>query len=240
VHHAAEAGDDDVVVQYGPAAAREAVAAGSHREAVAHYRLVLGHRAAFPPGEQAELLEGYAIECYTIGLADLAVRAQQDAVQVHRGLGDPRALGTSLRWLSRMSWWAGARPQAEATGAEAIEVLEQAGDRQALALALSNRSQLHALAGRRAESIAVGQRAVAMARDIGDAGLLSHALNNVGYASWDDGQPQGRAMLEESLAVALDAHEVEHACRAYVNIVWHLIDDLELDDAGRLLEEWSA
>ncbi|HEX6872447.1 MAG TPA: AAA family ATPase, partial [Micromonosporaceae bacterium] len=33
VHHAAEAGDDDAVVQYGLAAAREAVAAGSHTEA---------------------------------------------------------------------------------------------------------------------------------------------------------------------------------------------------------------
>jgi DNA-binding CsgD family transcriptional regulator/tetratricopeptide (TPR) repeat protein len=237
VHHAAAAGDDDAVVRYGPTAAREAVAAGSHREAVAHYRLVLDHRDAFSPGEQAELLEGYSVECYTIGLADLAVRAQEDAVDLRRGLGDPRALGKALRWLSRTYWWAGARPRAEESGAQAIEVLEGAGDEHALAFALSNQSQLYALAGRRADSVAVGRRAVAMARNVGDAGLLSHALNNVGWALWDDGQPEGRVMLEESLAVALDSREVEHACRAYVNIAWHLIDELRLDEADRLLGE---
>jgi DNA-binding CsgD family transcriptional regulator/tetratricopeptide (TPR) repeat protein/energy-coupling factor transporter ATP-binding protein EcfA2 len=236
MHHATEAGDDQAIIEYGPAAAREAVAAGSHREAVAHYRAALDHRAAYPPAEQAELLQGYAVECYTTGLADLAVRAQQDAVRLRRDLGSPREVGLGLRWLSRMHWWAGNRPAAEAGAAEAIEILERAGDRHALAMALSNQSQLHTLAGRRAESIAVGERAVAMARDTGDAGLLSHALNNVGFARWDDGQPQGRAMLEESLAVALRAREVEHACRAYVNIVWHLLDDLELDDAARFLQ----
>jgi DNA-binding CsgD family transcriptional regulator len=235
LHHAVEVGDDDVVVHYGPKAAAEAVAAGSHREAVAHYRLVLEHRSAFPPAEQADLLQRYAVECYTTGLAEPAVQAQADAVRVCRGLGDPRALGLSLRWLSRMQWWAGNRPDAELAGAEAIAVLEDTGDPQALALALSNQSQLHVLAGRRADAIAVGERAIAMARDVGDAGLLSHALNNVGFAYWDDNDPRGRVMLDESLAVALAAGEVEHASRSYVNIVWHLIDELKLDEAGRFI-----
>jgi len=69
---------------------------------VAHYRLVLDHRSVFPPGEQADLLDEYAVECYTVGLADLAVRAQEDAVRWRRTLGDKRALGLSLRWLSRL------------------------------------------------------------------------------------------------------------------------------------------
>ncbi len=237
LHHAAAAGDDTVVVRYGPAAAIEAVAAGSHREAVAHYRLVLERRAAFPPNEQAGLLEGYAVECYTVGLAEQAVKAQEDAVELRRELSDAGALGAALRWLSRMYWWAGSRPRAEACGAEAIEVLDKAGDQRALALALSNQSQLHALAGQGPDSIALGQRAVAMAREIGDAGILSHALNNVGFSYLNDGQAQGPALLEESLAVALAAHEVEHACRAYVNIIWNLIEEVRLDGAGRLLEE---
>ncbi len=237
VHHASQAGADDVIVEHGPAAAREAAAAGSHREAVAHFRLVLDHRQVFPPNEQADLLDEYAVECYTVGLADLAVSAQADAVRLRRTLGDPRKLGLSLRWLSRMHWWAGARAQAEASGAEAIEVLESAGDERALALALSNQSQLHMLAGRRADSIAIGQRAVAMARNLGDAALLSHAMNNVGTALWDDGHPEGQSILDESLAVALEAGEVEHACRAYINIVWHLIDVLRFAEAERILED---
>src|SRR6266540_24510 len=106
-----------------------------------------------------------------------------------------------------------------------------------LALALSNQSQLHMLAGRRSESVAAGQRAVAMARDLGDAALLSHALNNVGTALWDDGKPEGQALLDESLTVALDAGEVEHACRAYINIAWHFIDVLRFAEAERIVED---
>lgn len=237
IHHAAEAGDSDALVQYGPAAAAGAVAAGSHREAVAHYRLVLCYRSAFAPSDQADLLEGYAAECYTLGLAEIAVRAQEDAVELRRELGDPQALGVSLRWLSRVYWWAGARPEAEKCRAEAVEVLEEAGDVKALAFALSNQAQLAVLAGHRIEGIEVGQRAVAMARDIGDAGLLSHALNNVGSALWEEGEPRGEALLRESLTVALEAHEVDHACRAYVNIAWHLIEVRRFDEATELLIE---
>ena len=58
VHHAAQAGDTDAIVGYGPAAARDAAAVGAHREAVAHYRLVVRHRERFAPAELAELLEG--------------------------------------------------------------------------------------------------------------------------------------------------------------------------------------
>ena len=47
VHHAAQAGDVDAIVAYGPDAAREAARAGAHREAVAHYRLVLEHASRF-------------------------------------------------------------------------------------------------------------------------------------------------------------------------------------------------
>jgi DNA-binding CsgD family transcriptional regulator/tetratricopeptide (TPR) repeat protein/energy-coupling factor transporter ATP-binding protein EcfA2 len=237
IHHAAEAGDDDVIVRHGPAVAREATAAGAHREAVAHYRLVLDHGSVFSPSERADLLEDYAVECLTVGLADQAVRAEEEAVRLRRTLGNRRALGLSLRWLSRMQWWAGERAKAELSGTDAIEVLETAGDEPALALALSNQSQLHMLAGRWSESAAVGRRAVAMAREVGDAALLSHALNNVGTALWDNKQPEGKALLEESLAVALDAGEIEHACRAYVNIVWHLIDVLQFAEAERLLDE---
>jgi DNA-binding CsgD family transcriptional regulator/energy-coupling factor transporter ATP-binding protein EcfA2 len=237
VHHAAQAGAVEVIVSHGPMAARESVTAGSHREAVAHYRLVLEYRHAFRPEEQADLLDAYAVECHMVGRSDLGVVAQEDAVELRRTLGDPGKLGLSLRWLSRIQWWAGARAVAEISAAEAIDVLESAGDERALALALSNQSQLHMLAGRRAECIEIGQRAVTMARELGDAAALSHALNNLGTAMWDDGDAEGRAVLDEALSVALAAGEAEHACRAYVNTVWHLIDDLAFAEADRILDE---
>ncbi|MEU4419780.1 AAA family ATPase [Actinoplanes sp. NPDC024001] len=240
VHHADEAGDADLIVRYAPAAAAEAAAAGSHREAVAHYRLVLQHRSAFAPAERAGLLEAYAEESYMLGMAEPAVTAQREAVALRRGLPDRAALGLALRRLSRLYWYWNDRPAAEATAVEAVDVLEGAGDDAALAFGLSNQSQLYALGGQNAAAVAVGERAIELARKQREPGILSHALNNVGFAVWDTDDVRGRKLLEESLAVAIAAGEADHACRAYANIGWYLIYNWQLDEASRLLDEGRA
>src|SRR5499427_286142 len=119
VHHAAQAGDVDAMVRYGPAAAREAARAGAHREAVAHFALVLDHDGRFPLGERAEMLAQYAVECYTTGAIGKAIEAERRAVDLNRSPGDLGQLGASLRWLSRMYWMAGDRANAEYAGREA-------------------------------------------------------------------------------------------------------------------------
>jgi tetratricopeptide (TPR) repeat protein len=235
VHHAAQAGDVDAMVRYGPAAAREAARAGAHREAVAHFALVLDHEDRFPPGERAELLAQYAIECYTTGAIDKAIEAERCAVDLNRSMGDLGQLGASLRWLARMYWMAGDRANGEYAGREAVEVLERAGDSRLLALALSNESQLCVLAHRAAEGIAYGERAVALAREVGDAAITSHALTNIGISRWHLGDPAGQPTIEEALRVALEAGEVEDACRAYINLTWSLLDWCRLDEAERYL-----
>jgi len=236
VHHAAQAGDAAAIVRYGPQAAREAASAGSHREAVAHYGLVLGHADMFDSGERAELLEKYAIECYTIGAADRAAQVQQGAVDLNRQRGDLVLLGASLRWLSRIHWMAGNRGVAVRAGQEAIEVLEDAGDPRLLALALSNQSQLHMLAAEAPESITLGERAVALARQVGDPAIISHALTNIGTARSLHGDvTAGIRALDEALRVALAAGDVEDACRAYVNLTWVLLDWFRLAEAERYL-----
>jgi DNA-binding NarL/FixJ family response regulator/energy-coupling factor transporter ATP-binding protein EcfA2 len=232
VHHAREAGDVDAIVRFGPDAAREAARAGAHREAAAHYRLVLAERDRFPLAEQADLLESYAVECYTLGTAQEAVDAQTRAVELRRQLGDASALGSALRWLSRMHWWNGDRSHAEWTAAQAIEVLETSGERRLLAMALSNRAQLLALALHSTESIDVGERAVVLARAVGDQAILAHGLTTIGMARWTLGDHAGRSVLEEALRVALSAGHTENALRVYVAISSNLLDDFLLVEAG--------
>jgi DNA-binding CsgD family transcriptional regulator/energy-coupling factor transporter ATP-binding protein EcfA2 len=235
VHHAHEAGDLDAIVRFGPAAAREAVLAGAHREAAAHFRLVLGQRDRFPLAEQADLLEAYAVECYTLGAAQDAVDAQTSAVELRRTFGDPSALGTALRWLSRMHWWNGERASAKHAAREAIEVLETSGDSRLLALALSSRSQLLALAHYAEESIDVGNRAATLAREVGDQSILAHALTNIGMSRWTLGHSDGQALLEEALRVAFAAGETEHVLRAYVALCSSLLDEFRLVEAADYL-----
>ena len=182
MHYAEQADDQDAIAAYGPAAARDAAAAGAHREAAAHFRLVLEHADRFGPQDQAQLLEEYAVETYTVGAVITAVDAMSQAVALDRAYGSDEQLGARLRWLSRMHWSAGNRAEAERAGAQAMAVAERAGEPGLLALTLSNQSQLLMLEHRAAEAVALGERAVALAREAGDDRITSHALTNVGSA----------------------------------------------------------
>jgi DNA-binding CsgD family transcriptional regulator/tetratricopeptide (TPR) repeat protein len=175
------------------------------------------------------------VESYTIADSATAVAAQREAVALRRSLGDSRALGADLRWLSRIHWWAGDADEAQDAAREAVTVLEHAGDDRLLALAVSNIAQLRMLSDRYSEAVEHAERAITLAQKTEDSAILSHALNNLGTARWRGGDPDGRKQLEESLHVALAAGEVEHACRAYANLIWTLLDSLQYTEADRYL-----
>jgi len=167
VHHASEAGDVDALVRYAPIAARDAATSGAHREAAAHYTLALAHEDRFTPAELANLFEESAVERYTIGSGMDAATAQRRAVELRRQLPNRRALGLSLRWLSRIMWFNGIRASAEEAAEEATAAIREVGDEGLFALALSNQSQLAMLAHRTEESTELARRAIALSTAAG-------------------------------------------------------------------------
>jgi predicted ATPase len=158
---------------------RDAATSGAHREAAAHYALALAHEDRFTPAELADLFEECAVERYTIGAAADAVTAQRRAVALRRQLEDRRALGLSLRWLSRIMWLDGQRASADEAAEEATAILGEVGDEGLFAFALSNQSQLAMLAHRTEEGAALARRAIALATAAGATPVLSHALTNL-------------------------------------------------------------
>ncbi|MGR2752702.1 ATP-binding protein [Agromyces arachidis] len=234
-HHAIASGDAEAIVRWAPRAAREAAASGAHRQAVAHLRAALEYADRFPPAERADLSERAAIEAYTVGAGHEAFDRQVGTLALRRSLGDPVALGRSLRWFSRISWMAGRRPEAEAAAREASEVLADAGDPAMFAFALSNEAQLallvHDLVGARD----LAARAIAIARETGDRGVLSHALTNHGTAIEQLGDDAGLAELAEAAEIAMETGDVENASRAYVNLIWVHLDEYRLDEAEVLV-----
>jgi DNA-binding CsgD family transcriptional regulator len=218
VHHARQTNDAEAVLRYAPAAARQAAAVAAHREAVGHYRAALPHADRLPPPVQAELLEGYSFQAYLSGLAQEALEARQAALRIREAEGSSsEQLGESLRWLSRLSWWAGRRAEAEAAAARAIAVLERDEPGHQLAMAYSNQAQLDMLAYRTEAALAWGSRAIELARRLGDQEALTHALNNIGSARRMSGDLGGRADLEQAFEVAVAAGLEDHAARALVN-----------------------
>jgi DNA-binding CsgD family transcriptional regulator len=218
VHHARQANDTGAVLRYAPEAARQAAAVSAHREAVEHYRAALAHADRLPPPVRAELLEGYSFQAYLSGLAQEALEARQAALRIRKAEGSSSdQLGESLRWLSRLSWWAGRREEAEAAAARAIAVLERGEPGHQLAMAYSNQAQLDMLAYRTEATLAWGSRAIELARRLGDQETLTHALTNIGTARRMNGDQGGRADLEQAFQVAVAGELEDHAARALLN-----------------------
>jgi tetratricopeptide (TPR) repeat protein len=218
VHHARQANDAEAVLRYAPEAARQAAAVSAHREAVGHYRAALPHADRLPATERADLLESYSVEAYVSGFAQEALEARRGALRIREAEGtSPERLGESLRWLSRLSWWAGRRAEAEAAAAGAIAALERDGPGHQLAMAYSNQAQLDMLAYRTEAALAWGSRAIELARRLGDQEALTHALTNIGTARLLAGNQGGRSDLERAFEVANAAGLEDHAARALVN-----------------------
>jgi len=235
-HHAAGAGDRAAVVHHAPLAAARAARLGAHREAAEQLQLALRHYQ-LPDQRRAALLGQLSYECYLTGQLARARASGLEALAVYEGEQDTRSVGTSQRWLSRLSWILGQNTESERYAVAAVATLEPLGPSRDLAMAYSNLAQLRMLASDTAEATRWGTMAIGLARELGDRETEMHALNNVGAALSAAGDVTGgRTRLAQSLDLALanDAHE--HAARAYTNLATTAVTNRSFTDADRHLE----
>ncbi len=238
-HHAWQAGDAVALVQHGLRAAELAARTRAHREASDLYALVLGHQELLEASDRADAWDAYSTQAYAAGRNDTAGAARTRALELRRGLGDPRRLGETLRWLSRIRWTSGDREGAEAAGDEAIQILtgsDGATPGPELAMALSNQSQLAMLAQRDSEAIELGERAATIARMLGDTETLAEAEVNIGSALARADLDAGLAMLQSTAERAAVQGFDDPAGRAMINAAWNALDQHRLDQAGELVE----
>ena len=217
-HHAAGAGDGPNLIVHAPGAAARAAALGAHREAAEHYRAALRWGHLLGPPERADLLERLSYECYLTEQLAEAVEARGAALALRRDSGDALRTGTSLRWLSRLSWYRLRNSEAERYAQDAVATLSQLPEGPELAMAYSNLAQLRMLAADLVDTQVWGNRAIELARRFGDVDTEVHALNNVGTALLLAGDERGAALLHQSLDKALLHDMQEHAARAYTNL----------------------
>ena len=153
VHHAAAADDGATVSRYAPLAGREAAAAGSHRQALAHFSAALRHGHRLGDADLARLVDEHAWELYNAGRFAEALRGGERAVRLRRrgvaggtssrtssgqeagihgggpSAGDGRAaLADALVRLSRHRFMVGDPDGADAAAAEAVALLDTPSD----------------------------------------------------------------------------------------------------------------
>lgn len=239
-HHAELAGDQEATFEYAIAAAEQARDLRAHREAVQQYERALRSAGEISPAARADLLENWAYECYLTNDMASAIDGRKAALAIWRELGQPLKEGENLRWLSRVSWFAGRSVEANEAARAALEVLQPLPPSPQLACAYSNMSQLCMLSSDTRGAVAWGERAITLSEQIGEQEVLIHALNNVGTARMQDGELEGERQLERSLALALAAGYEDHVGRAWVNLSSNAVLLYQFDAARRYLEDGIA
>ncbi len=238
MHHAVEAGDADTIAAVGPAAAREAAQAGSHRQALAHFESVLAHLGRIGERERAAVLDAYGWELYNAHRFREAVEASRVAVELYEQLDDPVAAGECLVRLSRHLYMAGDTDSAEVTAQRAVMTLEPTGHGAALASASLNEGAILTMTEEDPErtiDLLVAARDLATRAARPDLAAL--ALNYLGMARVQIGDPEGVELLRRSIADAELARQYEHAARGYCNLAELLFRAGELDELEACVDE---
>lgn len=240
LHHAVAAGDVGAVLAHGPTAARQAAAAGAHRQALSHYRQVLGHAERLDPETRAAVREEAAWELANAHRFLDGARQAERAVVHREELGDPVALGVARVSLSRLLYL-GNRPQESLDSVEqAIADLEHTGDRRALAMAQVWRGGVLQLLDRPREAIAALEPTRALADEAGSPELVALALNYLGSSRTDLDDPEGISLLERSIEIAREVDHQEYAVRGYANIAEALAYMADYDRLRRFVRDGLA
>jgi len=236
LHHAAEAGDVETLLAEGPAAAREAARAGSHRQALAHFEAVVPHADRLELSERASFLNDYAWELYNAHRFRAAVNTSHAAERLYRELGAPVPLAMCLVRLSRHLFMTGATDAAEEAAQRAVVTLLDAHDEPALAYATLYLGGI--LAQTRPEFAAeVLERADALALRSRLPELAALCLNYLGIVRVEAGEPDGLQTMRNSIALAQAGAHHEASARGYCNLAELLLRLGRLDELERCVRE---
>jgi DNA-binding CsgD family transcriptional regulator len=239
-HHADGARNAEQVLRFTPIAASQAASVGAHSEAVAHYQAAIRYANQLQPEERARLYEHLAYECYLTGQHLRATDARCSALEVWRASGARMQEGDTLRWLSRLTWFAGRREEARRYAVEAIATLELLPPSLELAMAYDNLAHLDTESHDVDSGISLAQRAIQLAEKMGHDEFMAHALITLGLARLIRGDTSGWANFERGLQLALASGSQEEVARAYTNLCSMAISRRDYEQATRYQAEGLA
>ncbi|GAB3934236.1 AAA family ATPase [Kribbella albertanoniae] len=234
VHHAVAAGDRETIVEFAPQAAREATAAGSHRQALTHYEALAPYVDQLPAAERAEVLAGYAWELHLAHRFPEAISRCQEAIALFEELADRVSLTEALLQLSRHSYLAGETTTALVATERAFEVAQ--GNAEVLPHAVGSRGMMLVLTGSPAAAVPLLQQAHILASEAGRTDLIALCLNYLGLAWCDLGQPGGLENLRISIDAAQASGDFEAVARGYTNLTEMLYRARQWDELEQTIK----
>ncbi|MHB8723185.1 MAG: ATP-binding protein [Steroidobacteraceae bacterium] len=236
-YHADGARNAAQVLRFAPMAAAQAALVGAHREAASHYQITLRYADGLVPDERARLQEQLSYEYYLTSQHERAIEVQRSALEIWHASGERIKEGSALRWLSRLSWFAGRREEADRYAAAAVATLQSLPPGPELAMAYSNRAQLDMEAHEIDSAIGWAQRTIALAEPWANREILSDALNTLGTVRLIAGDASGWTDLERSLQLALAGGFPIQTARAYTNLCAMAVSRRQYGPASGYLQQ---
>jgi tetratricopeptide (TPR) repeat protein len=239
-HHADGARNAEQVLRFAPIAASQAASVGAHSEAVSHYQAAIRYANNLTPEERARLQEHLSYECYLTGQHLRAIDARRPALEIWRASGARMQEGDTLRWLSRLAWFAGLREEARQYAVEAVTTLESLPASLELAMAYDNLAHLDTESHDVDSAIGWAQRAIQLAEPLAQDEFMAHALTTLGLARLISGDASGWADFERSLQLALANGSQDEVARTYTNLCSMAISRRQYEQAARYQLEGLA
>lgn len=235
--HAEGTKDASAVLEYAPAAARQASAASSHREAIALYELALQFADSLPPAVHARTLEAYITELLFANRFVDTVNVLKKAIELWHSIGDRLREGNNLASLTQIYYVIGQKAEAEQAGRSAITILEALPASPELAQAYRGECYIRMEDRDCAEAVIWGEKAIALAERFNDADTLARACNYSGCAMMALDYDRGCALMERSLAIGREANLPFAFAGALANFSQMLLELYHLAEAEHYLAQ---
>ncbi len=240
VHHAEAAGDIEAVLEYAPAAARQASTAGAHRAAATLFGLALAHAADLPGSARAAWLEAHARESVFINDVSAAVEGRRQAVELWRKEGNSLKEGENLAFLSMALNMVERWEEAEQTSLHAIQILETLPLGRELAVAYRINALIHLFHHDFEKGLELAEKAAALAEQVGDPLVIAMTCDTLGSVWMYLDYRRGSEILQRCLSISTEAGLDARAATVYANYGSIACELFQLEDAERLLAEGLA
>ena len=218
-HHAESAADSQAVLEYAPAAARQAAAAGAHRQSAAQYERALRFSSRLPGKERGQLLQAYARECHLNDWNAAALQALEEAGQFWKESGDHLKEGDNLCRQTMCLIPLGKYVEANQVILLAIEILSALPPSSELAYAYSQYARILTYNSEYSAAISMAQKAIDLGERFKDSDhTLIRAHNTIGISLIYTAEAGGQAQLEQSIVLAEEVQDHAGVALGYANL----------------------
>ena len=239
-NHAEGTKDVSAVLEYAPAAARQASATGSHREAIVLYELALQYADSLAPALYGQMLEDYTNELWFANRLSESTIFLNKAIELWHSIGDRLREGNNLVSLAQASHSLGRKADAEQASRSAIAILEALPPSEDLARAYKAQCFIRMEDRDCAEAVVWGEKAITLAERFGDSDTLARSYNYMGCAMMLIDFERGREFMERSLTIGREANLPFAISGTLTNTVQMFVELFQFEAAEPYLIEGLA